>query len=78
MDGVISVTQSVVTFASDQAAATLPQGQYHGVLAEAEHILGANGSKVIWLFVEIVEAPDGAQDWVGRKINVRLSPVSRN
>lgn len=50
----------------------LPQGPYKATKCPAQHILGSNGAGILWVFVEITDAPDGAEDWIGRQINIRL------
>ena len=67
-----SVREAELTFGHDQAAIRLPPGTYQGTVTPGAHYLGANGAGLNWLYVTITYVPNGAEEWLGRQVNVRL------
>jgi hypothetical protein len=65
-------------FDADQAAIRLPKGKYVGQSVTPMHFLGENGADLTWLYVTILEAPAGAQEWVGKRVNVRIRHASNS
>jgi hypothetical protein len=67
-----STASEFLEFSAEQAAVRLPSGKYLGQSAKPAHLLGDNGANLKWVYVTILKAPGGADEWVGKQVNVRV------
>lgn len=61
-----------IRFTHQSAVVVLPEGDYEGTRADSDHQLGTNGMSRKWLFVTITKAPEGAEAYIGCKINIHV------